>query len=114
MTLPRLLALLLVYCFILTNIPVIHASPIVFRGVTQTDDTDQVPHGLKFRLSEVADEPAVSATPNVAPAQTLSVAETNRILKALPPIVEDAVDQPFRIRERTMPPPRTGNTINVS
>ena len=114
MALPRLLALLLVYCFLLTNIPVMQASPIVFRRSTQTDETDQTPHGLKFRLSEVPDQPTATPTPNIAPAQTLSVAETNHILKALPPIVEDTEDNPFRIRERTMPPPRTGKTINVS
>src|SRR5688572_26811686 len=114
MTHPKLLALLLVYCFLFTNIPVIQASPIFFRDVTQTNETDQVPHGLKFRLSEVPDQPAASPTPNIAPAQTLSVAEANEILKALPPIVEDADDQPFRLRERTMLPPRTGKTINVS
>src|SRR5688500_6588666 len=103
-----------VYCFLFTNIPVIHASPIIFRGVTQTDESDQAPLGLKFRLSEVPDQPAASPTPNIASAQTLSLAETNEILKALPPIVEDADGRPFRIRERTMPPPRTGKTINVS
>ena len=114
MTHPKLTALLLVYCFLFTNIPVTQASPIVFSGITQTDESDQVPPGLKFRLSEIPDQPAASPTPNIAPAQTLSVAETNEILKALPPIVEDTEDQPFRIRERTMPPPRTGKTINVS
>ncbi|HKO42962.1 MAG TPA: alpha-2-macroglobulin family protein [Pyrinomonadaceae bacterium] len=114
MTLSRLLALLLVYSFLLTNIPVVQASPIAIPGVTQADETDQAPHGLKFRLSEVPDQPTASPTPNVAPAQTLSVTETSQILKALPPIVEDTEDNPFRIRERTMPPPRTGKTINVS
>src|SRR5688500_356352 len=113
MTHPKLPALLLVYCFLFTNIPVIHASPIIFRGVTQTDESDQAPHGLKVRLSEVPDQPAASPTPNIAPAQTLSVAETNEILKALPPIVEDTDDKP-RLRERTMPPPRTGKTTNVA
>src|SRR5688572_12486211 len=114
MTHPKLPALLLVYCLLFTNIPVTQAGPIIFRGVPQTDESDQVPPGLKFRLSEVPDQPAASPTPNIAPAQTLSVAETNEILKALPPIVEDTDDQPFRIHERTMPPPRTGKTINVS
>src|SRR5688572_7739099 len=113
MTHPKLPALLLVYCFLFTNIPVIHASPIISRGVTQTDESDQAPHGLKFRLSEVPDQPAASPTPNIAPAQTLSVAETNEILKALPPIVEDTDDKP-RLRERTMPPPRTGKTTHVA
>lgn len=114
MTLPRALTLLLLYCFLLTNVPVIHAAPIVFRSVSQTDDNGNAPAGLKFRLSEVPDQPTASPTPNVAPAQTLSVAETNQILKALPPIIEEPQDEPFRIRERTMPPPRTGKTISVS
>ena len=114
MILPRLLALLLVYCFLHTNIPVIQASPIVFLSATQTDETDNAPAGLKFRISEVPDQPVASPTPKIAPAQTLSFAETNQILKSLPSIVEDADDQPFRMRERSMPPPRTGKTINVS
>ena len=113
MTLPQPLSLLLVYCFLLTNIPVIHAAPIAFRVAPQTEESDNVPEGLKFRLSEAPDQPAATSTPTIAAAQPLSLAETNRILQRLP-LIEVAKEEPFRLRERSLPPPRTGKTINVS
>src|SRR6185503_19122139 len=51
----------------------------------------------------------------LAPAMELSKAETEAILKLLP-FIKTATDdqQPFVVRERSLPPPRTGKTINIS
>src|SRR6185503_14818398 len=51
----------------------------------------------------------------VAPATELSARETEAILKRLPPIktaVED--QQQFIVRGKSLPPPRTGKTIDIS
>ena len=68
--------------------------------------------GLQLKLSEgapVAERPAPVAT---APASKLSDDETEAVLKRLRPIKTDPDDQnDFALRDRSLPPPRTGKTI---
>jgi uncharacterized protein YfaS (alpha-2-macroglobulin family) len=75
----------------------------------------QVKEGLQFRLSEGAGQAENQAV--VTPAQTsrLSEAEVQNVLKRLPPVkTEEADQQDFAMRDRSLPPPRTGKTVNVS
>ncbi|HEX8852554.1 MAG TPA: MG2 domain-containing protein, partial [Pyrinomonadaceae bacterium] len=72
--------------------------------------------GLSFRLSEGADESG-QVRPGQTPAATpnavkLSDAETRSIYERLPPMKTDEADtQDFNLRERSLPPPRTGQTV---
>jgi hypothetical protein len=71
--------------------------------------------GLRFRLSEGA-ERIERTTPNpTAPATRISDQEAQKLLTRLPAIKTDANDvQDFRLRERSLPPPRTGETIRAA
>ena len=72
-------------------------------------------NGLQFRLSEGAGQPERQDTVNLAPATRLSESEIQNVLKRLPPVKAAAGDdQEFAMRDRSLPPPRTGKTINVS
>ncbi|HYY58905.1 MAG TPA: Ig-like domain-containing protein, partial [Pyrinomonadaceae bacterium] len=71
--------------------------------------------GLRFRLSEGAEQPAPPADARVVPVSHLTESETQNVLKRLPPVKAEATDeQDFALRDRSLPPPRTGRTINVS
>lgn len=74
---------------------------------------EKTPKGLRFRLSEGAEQPEKSAAqPAVAPASKLSDAETARVLQRLPPLKEEAGDeQEFALREKSLPAPRAGATV---
>ncbi len=117
MTLPRqLFVLLFVYCLVVSSLPVASGKPFVvsgYDGPHEQEKADQ-PHGLSFRLSEVSAQPVATPAPNVVVAAPLSLVETNRVLDRLPPMTDDAVEQPFKLRERSLPPPKTGKTIKVS
>ncbi len=111
MTLPRkCVSLLLIYCFAVAVVP----RSIVSAGKTdppkqETSDGDD---GLSFRLSEGAEQPATRPTTNVAPATSLSDAETEAVLKRLPSIKSETSDATeFALRPQSLPPPRTGLTI---
>lgn len=69
--------------------------------------------GLKFRLSEGtegADRREALPTPQTSP---LSDDAVNNLLKRLPPIKTDPDDETgFAMRDRSLPPPKTGQTIN--
>jgi uncharacterized protein YfaS (alpha-2-macroglobulin family) len=84
---------------------------------TPQDETpaDNDPRGLRFRLSEGAEQPdRAEALPTPA-TQKISESEVQSILRRLPPMKAEATDeQDFALRERSLPPPRTGKTINVS
>lgn len=68
--------------------------------------------GLKFRLSEGtegADRREALPTPQTSP---LSDDAVNNLLKRLPPIKTDPDDETgFAMRDRSLPPPKTGQTI---
>ena len=71
--------------------------------------------GLQFRLSNGADLPEARSTTKLATASELSQSETENILKRLPPMTADPGSvQEFALRESSLPPPRTGNTIETS
>jgi len=68
--------------------------------------------GLRFRLSEPPEQPEARSVNQVANATMLSDAETQAILNRLPPIKTEPSDEAdFVLREKSLPPPRTGATI---
>ena len=76
------------------------------------EDADKENEGLKFRLSEAPEQPEAKPISKVAEATVLSDAETQAILKRLPPIKTEADDQTdFALREKSLPPPRAGVTV---
>ncbi|HEV2883966.1 MAG TPA: hypothetical protein VGW36_03855, partial [Pyrinomonadaceae bacterium] len=80
-----------------------------------TEDAAQEENGLRFRLSAGIDQPESRPTTNPVSATELSQNETESILRRLPPMQADTSDtQEFALRERSLPPPRTGQTISVS
>jgi uncharacterized protein YfaS (alpha-2-macroglobulin family) len=86
------------------------------RGNSAADDeeTDQE-KGLRFRLSEAPGQPEARPLSTVANATPLSDAETQAILRRLPPIKTEPSDEAdFALREKSLPPPRTGQTIKQS
>ncbi|HJR08167.1 MAG TPA: alpha-2-macroglobulin family protein [Pyrinomonadaceae bacterium] len=71
--------------------------------------------GLRFRLSEGREQVERPAPDPVAPAEVLSAAETKKLLDRLPQLTPDTNDtQDFKLRERSLPPPRTGETIQAA
>lgn len=71
--------------------------------------------GLKIRLSEGAAVPVNQPSISAAPASRLSDDETQRILRRLKPIAIDPGDeQDLALRDRSLPPPRSGRTISDS
>src|SRR5438874_1007752 len=76
------------------------------------EDADKEAEGLKFRLSEASEQPEARATNKIAQTSVLSDAETQAILNRLPLIKSDATDEvEFALRDRSLPPPRTGAII---
>ena len=69
--------------------------------------------GLKFRLSEGtegADRREALPTPQTSP---LTDEAVNELLRRLPPIKTDPDDETgFAMRDRSLPPPKPGETIN--
>lgn len=121
MTLPRrFVSLLLLCCFGVSvaphpSIAISTAKP---RAVTDSSKTTQESdddEGLRFRLSEGANEttqPDVRPVTKPGPARVLSNAETEAVLKRLPPIKPDTSDErDFAWRKQSLPPPRTGITV---
>lgn len=81
-----------------------------------TEPAEETLKGLRFRLSEgsgQADQPAAAASP--VQATRLSESEAQNVLKRLPEIkATDQDEQEFAFRERSLPAPRTGKTINAA
>ncbi|MCM3869438.1 MAG: Ig-like domain-containing protein, partial [Pyrinomonadaceae bacterium] len=115
----KLLSSLLIFSLFVTSLTrpttafakTIDSSP----TTSQREDPSNEESGLRFRLSPGVDQPEPRPTTNPVSASELSQNETESILKRLPPMQVDATDaQEFALRERSLPPPRTGQTINVS
>src|SRR2546426_661602 len=71
--------------------------------------------GLVFRLSEAQDEAQRQAKQQIARPATdpLSDEATQNLLRRLPPIkVEGDDEKDFALRDRSLPPPRAGQTIS--
>ena len=76
------------------------------------EDVEKEAEGLKFRLSEAPEQPEAKAVSKVAEATVLSDTETQAILERLPPIKSEPSDETeFALREKSLPPPRTGAII---
>src|SRR5262249_15940891 len=88
------------------------------RGRTRrslSSTSDDINKGLHFRLSEGAEQ--AEHRPPVGPvrAAVLPDTEAQSLLQRLKPIKTDAADeQEFAFRDRSLPPPLTGKTINES
>ncbi len=79
------------------------------------DPTTDTQRGLRFRLSEGEASSERQPTPEAARATRLSESESQNVLKRLPAVKTEAGDeQDFALRDRSLPPPRTGKTIEVS
>ena len=72
--------------------------------------------GLRFRLSEGTEKvEAPKPSPTVAAATSLSEVETRKLLARLPALKPEEDDTlPFKLRERSLPPPRAGETIQAA
>ena len=70
--------------------------------------------GLEFRLSEgtePGESPALVARP---PAERLPDADARRVLDRLPPLASEPREEPFAIRDGSLPPPRTGRSVRAA
>lgn len=108
----RLLLMLAVIAFTLPAVIWSNVSGQGRRGVRPIQ-TANASEGLQFRLSE-GRESADRAKPIAAPtASPLSDDVINNLLKRLPQIKTDVDDEKeFALRDRSLPPPKTGQTIN--
>jgi hypothetical protein len=72
--------------------------------------------GLRFRLSEGTEKvEAPAPTPAMAAATSLSEVETKKLLARLPALKSEEEDTvAFKLRERSLPPPRAGETIQAA
>ena len=82
---------------------------VIGRADEATSDED----GLQFRLSQGVDQPEKRIASTPATTTELSQSEIDNVLKRLPPMKVDPAEE-FALRESSLPPPRTGNTIDVS
>lgn len=86
----------------------------VERDKSTPGASEETLKGLRFRLSEGAPASEKPPETHVAPATRLSDSEAENVLKRLPPVKAEADDeQDFTLRDRSLPPPRTGKTINA-
>lgn len=96
---------------------VVYPQSLKISGAPATDDDSMKNEkmGLQFRLSEGAEQSGAVPASNVAQAAPLAEADVQNILKRLPPVKAEASDeQDFALREKSLPPPRTGETIKAS
>src|SRR5262245_3420493 len=104
----RLICLVLIYVVLLNSLAGIAPA--------QTEDSETVnaENGLQIRLSEGEGKAAKIETPQSAQAVKLDDAETEAILRRLPPMeAEDSGKMSFSMRADSLPPPKTGNIIPV-
>src|SRR5829696_7857109 len=113
-----ILSLSLIFFVFASSIPHISAlSSAAAEGASADDESDgeQMKDGLQFRLSQGAGQPEARTNVPVAEAARLSDAEVQNVFKRLPPIKAEGGDQQeFALRDKSLPPPRTGRTVNVS
>ncbi|MGH9943629.1 MAG: alpha-2-macroglobulin family protein, partial [Pyrinomonadaceae bacterium] len=114
MKLKPALARLLMLTMLLTSLPPTPAHTASMQDEEEITD-DEPGEDLRFRLSE-GTEQVERPTPNPgAPATLLSETETANLLARLPALEPDAGDaQDFKLRERSLPPPRAGETIRAA
>ncbi|HEY0077686.1 MAG TPA: alpha-2-macroglobulin family protein [Pyrinomonadaceae bacterium] len=125
--LKRAVAWLLVVNIFVAGLPKSQAAPVAasetreaLMSESATDETssaaEEERRGLQFRLSEGAEQAEAASQANrVVAATRLSESATEAVLRRLPPLKVEAGDaQEFALRERSLPRPRTGATINNS
>ena len=106
------ITLLLVSSLYLGALPLTPSANILAQRRVMTPDDPNQPNGLRFRLSAGADQPDALPPGNIAPATPLSEGDTANLLKRLPPGKTDPNDkQDFALRDKSLPPPRTGQTV---
>src|SRR6266404_8748104 len=118
------LVFLLLFSFFSGSLPQLKAQNMLKNGEETSgsnglndDDSDQTktPAGLRFRLSQGKEQPAAREKGAQTPSTALSQLATDAVLRRLPPIESTADDtQDFAFRERSLPRPRTGQTISAS
>ena len=115
------LSLSLILFIFLGSIPQINAAQASRQRATDAtmdednSNGDAMKNGLQFRLSESTDQPERTIANNIPAASRLTESEVQNVLKRLPAVKAEAADeQQFALRDRSLPPPRTGKTINVS
>lgn len=106
------LSLLLVWMLLLSLLPSTSAHIAIGQDLDQAAILD----GLRFRLSEGTEKiEAPAPTPAVAAATSLSEVETRKLLARLPALkLEEEDTVAFKLRERSLPPPRAGETIQAA
>ncbi len=113
-----ILSLSLIFFIFAGSIPrVSGVASAAAEGASAADDADggQMKEGLQFRLSQGAGQPEARTNVPVAEAARLTDAEVQNVFKRLPPIKAEGTDQQeFALRDKSLPPPRTGRTVNVS
>lgn len=119
MIVARITATVLAFLLIVGSLPAIPSAALAANDPraerTKQNDDQNVKKGLQFRLSEGSDQPKPETPTNAATTATvLSAAETDKILQRLPERKVVDSDEAFALRDRSLPPPRTGKTINVS
>lgn len=110
MILKPTLSLLLIWSTLVAVLPTTSA-----RTVNQQDSEATAVDGLRFRLSEGKEVVAAPPPANPTVATSLSEVETRKLLARLPalkPEVSDTLN--FNLRERSLPPPRAGETIQAA
>ena len=84
-------------------------------AAVQDDNMTSAKKGLQFRLSEGAEQSGTTPASNVAQSTPLSDGDVEDVLKRLQPIkAQESDEQDFALRERSLPPPRTGETIKAA
>ena len=108
----------LLVCLILVSAPSLLAAqkgPISRPIPPRTDGADDLKKGLQFRISEGVEQRARPAEPPAANAAPLGDAQSQALLSRLPLIKAESDDEKeFALRDRSLPPPRTGKTITES
>ena len=104
----RLLCLALIYSILFGSFVKIAPS--------QTVDSQKIEDekGLQIKLREAVPKIAKNENSPIANAAKLTEAETDAIIRRLPPLnaeISDKMD--FNLRPNSLPPPKTGNTIAV-
>lgn len=90
-------------------------GPLQRVAVAETQEPETEARGLSFRLSDASDQPEQRPATKPSTSTELSQTDTDAILKRLSPIKVDPNDsQEFALRERSLPPPRTGATFDTS
>lgn len=81
--------------------------------VQNVDEPTSEETGLQFRLSDGAKQPETRPATKPATASELSASEIENVLNRLPPMSVEPSEE-FALRENSLPPPRTGKTIEIA